>query len=45
LRDTEIMGFTGVERVQAALEHREADRIPFDIRGAAVNELKVPKVN
>ena len=35
------MNFTSYERVKAALEHREADRVPFDIGGAAVTGINI----
>ncbi len=35
------MNYTSVERVKAALEHREADRVPFDIGGAAVTGINI----
>ncbi len=35
------MDYTSFERVRAALEHREADRVPFDIGGAAVTGINI----
>ena len=33
------MGFTSFERVKAALEHKEADRIPFDLGGSVLTGM------
>lgn len=43
MREGEIfaMQYTSFERVKAALEHREADRVPFDIGGAAVTGINI----
>ena len=35
---------TSRERVQAALEHREADRVPLDLGGSAVTGMHVDSV-
>jgi len=35
------MKYTSFERVKAALEHKEADRVPFDIGGAAVTGINI----
>ncbi|MCP4401146.1 MAG: hypothetical protein GY801_28095 [bacterium] len=35
------MTYTSFERVKAALEHTEADRVPFDIGGAAVTGINI----
>ncbi len=35
------MQYNSYERVKAALEHREPDRIPFDIGGAAVTGINI----
>ncbi len=32
---------TGFERVKAALEHKEPDRIPFDLGGSMVSGINV----
>lgn len=34
-------GFTSFERVKAALEHREADKVPFDLGSAAVTGINI----
>ena len=33
------MAMTSYERVKAALEHREADRIPFDLGGTVLTGM------
>lgn len=33
--------FTSYERVKAALEHKEADRVPFDLGSAAVTGINI----
>ncbi len=33
--------YTSLERVRAALEHKESDRVPFDLGGAAVTGINI----
>ena len=35
------MAFTSIERVRATLEHRESDRVPFDLGGTLVSAINV----
>ena len=35
------MRYTSYERVRLALEHKEADRVPFDIGGALVAGINI----
>jgi uroporphyrinogen decarboxylase len=36
-----IEAYTSLQRVTAALEHREADRVPFDLGGTAVTSINM----
>ena len=41
----EKMEYTSYKRVKAALEHREPDRVPFDLGGSGVTGINIKCLN
>lgn len=39
------MKYTSYERVKAALEHRESDRVPFDLGSSGVTGINIKCLN